>query len=213
MTQINGFKGFVGYGLRELNPNETEFYCLNSMNKISLFPQTQNRVNFTTDFMLRSYTSGCYYYDTETGKWSSNGMDIYEDSNLDVAHCVSNHLTLFASGLVLSSSKINYQYPYAIASITQNSIVYSTVIIFLCFYVILVIWSRFMDRRDEQKMGIYLLKDNYKNDLYFYELIVSTGNRNESETKSKVLNFEVIFYFKINKFFFIYQIFKRCLLN
>jgi chorismate synthase len=27
--------------------------------------------------MLRAYSSGCYYYDVNTGKWSSNGMDIY----------------------------------------------------------------------------------------------------------------------------------------
>jgi hypothetical protein len=200
MTQINGFKGFVGYGLRELNPNETEFYCLNSKNKISLSPQTQNRVNFTSDLMLRSYTSGCYYYDTETGKWSSNGMDIYEDSNFEMAHCVSNHLTLFACGLVLCPSKINYQYPYVFASITRNSIVYSTVTFFLCIYVFLAIWSRFMDRRDEKKQGIYLLKDNYPNDFYFYELIVFTGNRNESETKSKVFNFYVIFYSNMQTF-------------
>ena len=49
-----------------------------------------------------------------------------------------------------------------------------------------------MDKRDEQKMGIYFLEDNYPNELYFYELIVFTGNRSESETNSKV-NFEFIF--------------------
>lgn len=185
MTEINGFKGFAGYSLRELNSNETELYC-SLPKKIPAFPLIQNRVNFTSDFMLRSYTSGCYFYDTDTGKWSSNGMDIYEDSNLDLAHCELNHLTSFASGLVLSTSTINFQYSYSILSLTQNTIIYSTVIIFFCIYVFLAVWSRCMDKRDETKMGIYLLKDNYRNDFYFYELIVFTGNRNESETNSKV---------------------------
>jgi hypothetical protein len=191
MTQINGFRGFVGYCLRELNENETYFYCSIS-NKNSLPPLIQSRINFTSDFSLRSYTSGCYYYDTDTGKWSSNGMDIYEDTNLDLAHCVSNHLTSFASGLVLSPSTINFQYSYATVTVTLNSIIYSIVIVFLCLYVFFAIWSRIMDKRDEQKMGIYFLEDNYPNDLYFYELIVFTGNRSESETNSKV-NFEFIF--------------------
>jgi polycystin 1L2 len=186
MTQINGFKGFVGYGLRELNSNETYFYCSISY-KNSAPPIIKSRNNFTSDFSLRSYTSGCYFYDTETGKWSSNGMDIYEDTNLDLAHCVSHHLTSFASGLVLSPSIINFQYSYSTVSITHNSIVYTIVIIFFCFYIFFAIWSRIMDKRDEQKMGIYFLKDNYPNDLYFYELIVFTGNRSESETNSKVI--------------------------
>jgi polycystin 1L2 len=193
MTQINGFKGFVGYGLRELNANETYFYCSIS-NKNSLPPLIQSRINFTSDFSLRSYTSGCYFYDTETGKWSSNGMDIYEDTNLDLAHCVSHHLTSFASGLVLSPSTINFQYSYSTVPITQNSIVYSIVIIFLCFYIFFAIWSRIMDKKDENKMGIYFLKDNYPNDLYLYELIVFTGNRSESETNSKVI-FGISFHF------------------
>jgi hypothetical protein len=191
MTQINGFRGFVGYGLRELNENETYFYCSIS-NKNSLPPLIKSRINFTSDFSLRSYTSGCYYYDTDTGKWSSNGMDIYEDTNLEYAHCVSNHLTSFASGLVLSPSIINFQYSYATFTMTQNSIIYSIVIVFLCLYVFFAIWSRIMDKRDEQKMGIYFLEDNYPNELYFYELIVFTGNRSESETNSKV-NFDFIF--------------------
>ena len=31
---------------------------------------------------MRAYTSGCYYYDVNTGKWQSDGMEIYEDSDL-----------------------------------------------------------------------------------------------------------------------------------
>ena len=77
MTQINGYKGFVGYSIRELDSNDISLYC--SKNKslsMSSPPLSQTKMNFTSDFMLRAYSSGCYYYDVNTGKWSSSGMDI-----------------------------------------------------------------------------------------------------------------------------------------
>ena len=103
MSQVNGFKGFVGYSIRELNSNETEFYCITPNTKqttilINSFPLIQTQVNFTSDFLVRAYTSGCYYYDVNTGKWQSDGMEIYEDSDLTKTHCSSNHLTAFAGG-------------------------------------------------------------------------------------------------------------------
>ncbi len=91
MTQVNGYKGFVGYSLRELNSDEINQYCPNNT-KLDRPPLIQTRVNFTSDFMLRTYSSGCYSYDVNSGKWSSNGMDVYEDTNLTQTHCISNVL-------------------------------------------------------------------------------------------------------------------------
>ncbi len=189
MTQVDGFKGFVGYSLRELNKNETSLYCSNnsSRQQQSIPPSPQNRTNFTSDFMLRSYTSGCYYYDTATGKWSSFGMDLYEDTNLEQTHCSSNHLTAFSGGLVFTPSSINYKYVFANAAINRNATIYITVIVAVCLYIAFSICSSYMDKRDSKKMGIYSLKDNYPNDTYYYELIVFTGSRSESETTSKVI--------------------------
>ncbi len=191
MTQVNGFKGFVGYSIRELDANEVAVYCTQNTSK-DLNPTlllVQKRVNFTSDFLIRTYTSGCYYYDIETGKWSSNGMEIYEDTNLEQTHCSSNHLTSFAGGLDASPSIINFQYSFANASVSSNPTIYITVIFFICLYVFFAIGARFQDRNDAKKLNIIPLKDNYPLDNYFYELTVFTGNRNESETNSKVSNF------------------------
>ena len=187
MSQINGFKGFVGYNIRELDANEAILYCFtNNSNLKPSFPLIKNRVNFTSDFFVRSYTSGCYYYDPNTGKWSSDGMEIHEDSNLEQIHCSTRHLTSFAGGLVLARSNINFQYVFTNVSFTRNPIVYITVIFFLCLYILFAIWARFMDIRDTKKLTINLLKDNYPCDSYFYELLIFTGNRSESQTNSKV---------------------------
>ena len=189
MTQVNGFKGFVGYGIRELNLNETNMYCLDKIRiNPNIAPMILNQTNFTKDFMLRSYTTGCYFYDVNTGKWSPNGMDIYYDTNLQQTHCLTHHLTSFAGGFVPVSSTINFQYAFANSSFTKNPLIYFTVIIVSLLYVLFAIWALFMDRRDLKKLNIVPLKDNFPNENYFYELLVFTGNRSESETRSKVNN-------------------------
>ncbi len=188
MSQINGFKGFVGFNIRELDSNEANLYCpKNISNKITQLPLSQKRKNFTSDFLLRSYTSGCYYYDVQTGKWSSIGMEIYEDTNLEQTYCSSSHLTSFAGGLSLTPSIINFQYSFANASVGKNYVIFITIIIFACLYVLSATWAKYNDLKDMKKLNITPLKDNNSFHNYFYEIIVFTGDDNESATHSKVI--------------------------
>jgi polycystin 1L2 len=187
MKEMNGFKGFVGYGIRELSFEEINIYCDKKSQNISMdFPRIDTQVNFTSDFMIRAYSSGCYYYDTNTGKWNSDGMDIYEDTNLQQTRCLTNHLTSFAGGLVLLPSSINFQYVFENASFTKNPLIYSSVILITCLYILCAIWCHYMDKYDAKKMNIIPLKDNHPSDTYFYEFMVFTGNRSESGTQSKI---------------------------
>lgn len=185
MSQTNGFKGFVGYSLRELNQTEIYLFC-NKKIVLNSLPLIYNRTNFTSDFMIRAYTSGCYYYDSNIGKWLADGMEIYEDTDLSKSHCSSNHLTLFASGLVLVPQEINFQHVFADASFTRNPCVYITVIIIIFIYILFAIWAKYMDFLDSKKSNTLILNDNNPLDDYAYELIVFTGNRSESGTRSKV---------------------------
>ena len=59
-------------------------------------------------------------------------MDIYEDTSLEKTHCMSNHLTSFAGGLVILPTAINFQYVFANASFTQNPVIYLTSILVTC---------------------------------------------------------------------------------
>ena len=186
MTQINGYKGFVGYSIRELNSNELSAYCIFKISPNSFPLPSQNQTNFTSDFMLRVYSSGCYYYDTGTGKWSSYGMDIYEDTNLEHTHCLSNHLTAFAGGLALLPSAINFQYAFSNASPTRNAYIYAALLLVTACYAIISLWAKFQDWRDAKKLNTIFLGDNHPRHGYFYELIVFTGNRNDSGTRSVV---------------------------
>ena len=192
-TQVNGFKGFVGYGIRELTPNELNTYCIpsiNNTNKLSLksppLLANSNNINFTNDFLLLSYTSGCYYYESASGKWSSYGTEVVFDTNLYETHCLTTHLTSFAGGLVVLPSAINFEYVFANASFLQNPIIYSTVIVVTLLYVFFCIWAHLMDKKDLNKLNIIPLDDNLNNHNYFYEVIVFTGSRQEAGTDSKV---------------------------
>jgi hypothetical protein len=203
MTQLNGYKGFFGYGIRELNSSEIDFYCLKNNTSTSL-PLIQSQVNFTNDFLVRTYTSGCYFYDSNTGKWLANGMKLFKDTNIQQTHCSSNHLTMFAGGLHVMPNKINFEYVFANASLAKNYTIYFTLLAFLILYIFFAIWAIYMDRRDMRKIKVIPLKDNVESDNYIYELIVFTGNCKESGTHSNVFFFNSYYeiFAKLNRTFF-----------
>ena len=101
-------------------------------------------------------------------------------------HCSSVHLTLFAGGLVIAPSIINYQYVFVQEVFNQSRLVYLFIILITCVYVCFAVWARCMDFRDKKKLNIVTLKDNNPRHGYLYELIVFTGNRSEAGTRSQV---------------------------
>ena len=190
MSQINKYKGYMGYSLIELDA--TKIDCLNKSNNslAKLSELKQNQSNFTSNLWLRIYSSGCYYMDTLTNKWSSFGMEILSDSNDTHVHCQSNHLTTFAGGFLVLPNAINFNYVWSHASFTQNPVIYSTVIAVVCIYIILAIWCRYNDCKDKEKCGIALLGD-FDEEKYFYEIVIFTGARLNAGTQSKVIDFEI----------------------
>ena len=61
------------FGLRELNDTEFDQYCINHLN-ITLF-RTDQPMNFTSNYRIRLYQSGCYYFD-ENNQWKSDGLRV-----------------------------------------------------------------------------------------------------------------------------------------
>jgi hypothetical protein len=180
----------IGYGLRELNGSEHHHYCENNNyeNASSLPPILPGLAKplITTEFGLRLFTSGCYYYDSQLGAWSSDGVDVYEDTNLTHTHCYSSHLTEFAGGMIILPPAIDFAAAFANSSFDKNPTIYITIILISCSYILLFIWCRWMDWKDKLKTRIHLLEDNSPINMYYYEMIVYTGGRNNAGTKSKV---------------------------
>ena len=205
MSNVYRFKTlnsyYVGLSLIELPIEQID--CANkSLNTIeTLLNITQNltshsnQTSFTDNFWLRIYLSGCYYTNETSYAWSSYGMEIMSDSNLTYTHCQSNHLTTFAGGFIVLPPAINFNYVWANASFVQNPVIYSTVIALVCFYILLGVWSRWMDVKDGRKVGFSILGDFKKEEnKYLYEIIVFTGSRPNAGTISNVKFYFLIFF-------------------
>ncbi len=198
IAQIGGYKGPAGFGIRELSENETLEYCgPDSLEVGGLFlnssspeqpPQVLSNftLDFKTDFQIRIYSSGCYYFDLPTGFWKSDGLEIMRDTTATSAHCVATHLTDFAGGFAVVVPKINFESAFAKASFLDNPVIYSTMMGIAILYIILSIISIRKDKLDKSRFNIVPLPDNKPEDNYFYELIIMTGARAESGTNSKV---------------------------
>ncbi len=65
----------VVFGLRELNETAMLDFCSN-IPKNSNYPITFDEpFNFSSDYEIRTYTSGCYYLDSDN-KWQSDGLRV-----------------------------------------------------------------------------------------------------------------------------------------
>jgi hypothetical protein len=202
MSTVNGRTGFVGLAFRELTQNEMSKYCTSTKNanrtlltsppildshSPSANSSSSNSSNckaIRNDLQLRIFQSGCYYMDTTTGSYKSDGTEVLKDTNIYVTHCEVRHCTEFAGGFIVLPAPINFEDVFANASITQNPIIYATVFTIIGLYVCLAVLCRLMDMRDNMKKGVTMLNEDRLENLY--EVVVFTGNRKDASTESGV---------------------------
>ena len=139
-AQTKGYTGLVTFGIRELNQTEHYLYCDNNETILTNEPPLIiNYLNFTNDFLLRVFTSGCYYFNNNDNTWSSYGLEVLSTTTLDYTYCQTNHLTEFASGASCILPTLNFNNIWAHASFLDNLTLYITVISISIIYVILMI--------------------------------------------------------------------------
>ncbi|CAF1470214.1 unnamed protein product [Adineta ricciae] len=158
--QTNGHQSII-FGLRELNTTETIQHCSNT--SLTHPPITDQPFNFTSDYGLRIYTSGCYYLD-ENQQWKSDGLVVGPLTNHSQTQCYSTHLTTFAGGFVVLPNTIDWNYVFVNGDFVKNKTVYLTVIVACVIYVVLMICARYYDKEDVQMSNITMLPDD-KNDI------------------------------------------------
>ncbi|CAF4886443.1 unnamed protein product, partial [Rotaria socialis] len=171
------------YGLRELNSTEFTSFCLNSSQTSP--PITNQRFIFTSDYEHRVYTSACYYLDANNN-WQSHGLLVGPSTNHYQTQCLSTHLTTFASGFIVLPAPVNWNYVFANADFVRNKTVYITLICVLVLYILFIIFARYKDKKDLERLGVTPLPDNHNFDQYFYQILVFTGHRRNAGTKSRV---------------------------
>ncbi len=111
--------------------------------------------------------------------------------------CFSTHLTTFAGGFLVLPAPINWNYVFANASFAKNKTIYLVVICACVIYLLLIIYARYKDKKDIEKIGVTPLPDNHEVDQYFYQIIICTGQRKDAGTESKVKYYSRSYVFRI----------------
>ena len=74
------------FGLRQLNSTEMITCCSNSSTVITDPPLTNERFQFTANYELRLFTSGCFSLDGND-RWNSSGMTVGPLTSREVTQC------------------------------------------------------------------------------------------------------------------------------
>jgi len=113
-------------------------------------------------------------------------IKVGSETNHYKSQCFSTHLTTFAGGFLVLPAPINWNYVFANADFTKNLTIYLTVICSYILYLLIILYARYKDKKDLEKLGVTPLPDNYAADQYFYQILVFTGYRKDAGTNSKV---------------------------
>jgi hypothetical protein len=73
-------------------------------------------------------------------------------TNYYETQCFSTHLTTFAAGFVALPAPVNWNYVFSHADFIKNKTIYLTVIVIIIIYSILLIYCRFKDKTDLDKV-------------------------------------------------------------
>lgn len=198
---INNRTGFFYLGVVEVDPaqlqNSPDSYLLDQItinpnaSQVNYTDYQSNYTlpgllrNYTTQYAVDIYTSGCYFFDYKQKLWSGEGCYVKE-ANASLTYCKCNHLTSFGSGFFVMPNTVDFSYVFANAAFSDNVTIYMTILITLLLYSTLMIWARVQDRKDLELLGATPLPDNDVNDKYLYEVSVYTGDREGGGTDSKV---------------------------
>ena len=140
---------------------------------------------FTTDYKILTYTAGCYFLDERYEEWTGKGM-VVESTTFHETTCLTAHLTMFGGGFFVQPNTIDFEYVLARADFTDNITIYSAILTSIILLLLFLIWGRWQDMKDVQRMASHILQDNDPADTYVYELIVFTGNKAQATCRSKI---------------------------
>ena len=141
--------------------------------------------NFTTDYLLRTYTAGCYYLDAKYEIWTSKGLQVL-NTTYEETVCGSAHMTLFGAGFFVQPNTLDFDFIMAEADLSDNMTIYMTILVSLIICLMFLIWAKYQDIQDIKRMACKPLPDNDPTDTYVYEIIVLTGAQSQATCKSKI---------------------------
>ncbi|XP_022808988.1 polycystic kidney disease protein 1-like 2 [Stylophora pistillata] len=153
-----------------------------------------NRTLIYNPFTDQNYTIkvrkySCYYFDLTQDQWSKEGCKVGDETNNQLLHCRCNHLTGFGGGFVVAPNPIDFDKvltEFTRLEETENYVVLATVCSIFGVYVLVMIWARKADLKDERKLGPTVHVKPTENGTYKYEFTVVTGVWRNAGTTANV---------------------------
>ena len=139
----------------------------------------------TGDYSLRTFHSGCYYFNKKQYAWVADGVKVTKNEYGSTL-CRGSHLTSFAAGFFVKPNTIDFDFVFAKISFTDNLSIYMTIIICLLLYIMLSIWAWFADKKDKERLISLGLPDNDEKHKYLYEILTFTGHWEGSSCDSGI---------------------------
>ncbi|UYV63029.1 hypothetical protein LAZ67_2002889 [Cordylochernes scorpioides] len=149
---IRNRTGFFYVGVGEVNGSLDHVAAMVEDSAVNLTESELSRV-FSTNYSLRIFTSGCYFYNYDLKIWSGAGCFVH-DANKDLTFCKCNHLTSFGGGFFVMPNTVDFSYVFANAGFADNITIYMTIIVTLSLFLGLLFWARAQDKKDAMKMAI-----------------------------------------------------------
>ena len=125
----------VIFGVRELNASEMHDLCAPSSTR--RLPISDEPMNFSGNYDLRVYTSGCYYLD-ESNQWQADGLLVGPLTDHRQTQCFSTHLTSFAGGFLVLPAPVNWKYVYAKADVAKHKTIYIMLMVTVVLYMLVM---------------------------------------------------------------------------
>lgn len=140
---------------------------------------------FDADYTFRIFVSACYYFDKAADAWSGSHMHVVKAGHFS-STCASTHLTNFGTGIVPTNNEVEFDFFIANMGFSDNTTVYTAIMVFLVVYLMTIIWASKKDKKDEEKRGVIPLPDNNIENRYMYEISCFTGPDNEASCESDI---------------------------
>ncbi|CAJ0953968.1 unnamed protein product [Ranitomeya imitator] len=136
---------------------------------------------------VSTFTVQCAFWNANLQNWSSDGCLVGPQTTVTKVQCLCNHLSVFGSSFLVLPVEIDVTRTAEYFSrISENPVIVVLVACFYFCYILIVLWARRMDLRDQMQNRLVIPRDSDRCALYRYLITVCTGHRRGAGTSAKV---------------------------
>ncbi|XP_068753326.1 polycystin-1-like protein 2 [Montipora capricornis] len=133
--------------------------------------------------------SSCLYWSEDKDKWTSDGCKVDVRSNSTHLICRCNHLTSFGGNFIQAPNPIDFDKVFAEFGNLAESGNISVLVTICCaflIYLVVVVFARRADKKDDSKVCLPKYVTIVKEGSYYYDMVIGTGVWRNSGTTANV---------------------------